>query len=754
MDYANRDIEYLSLRSHLLNGETPICIDTYHASGVTSFVKKRMHEVCISLFDTNIFYIDLSTGKALSELLLTCLVQSEHLNKLQHFADIKWGEYSNSILSAALEGIPYVGPALGRLIERRTAPPLYTGVYPSAMDELLIQFFVKTEYRFLVVIDAIELLPESSFDLLAGLLKARHVHFILIRTEETRQYDKLENYLFEEGIKLSIHIEFDRPQIKLIKELGSLYEVTISTNEACSIISKTEQNIHAIIKEIRNIKNHSLGLELTPWEKATIHILKIWCGPMEEDTLYQIILMSEVFSVNEVETFQSALNMLQDKDIIERSSQGWTLKGRHNPQLQKIVSQISDQLFYKNVVYEFLSRRNNGQSHAELRYRLSRELNCTTSDDAKAYLHQVIICGKEVPQELMEDANLEKGKGGDCLLAGIKFCRERKFEEAFEWINSIPDKEITTDIDAFRATLLNRVRRSEEAEAALLRCLQNNISPAQQNLLSSFLISTYIHMERLADAQAVYEEKKDLFPDDPMHGYLIRNATSAFKEYREDLYTKALNDFYSKHDDFGYYTTLCNQGYALCKAKDYHRALTALEKARDGLEIFPRYNLHIVYNNLGICYFLLDKYQDAYQCLLLALRFSQNSMPRIFSTINLACVEAIMGHTERALERLNAIKREVKEHKLDRVRQKYYINYLLVEAIHGNEVVEGQIMEALAYPDRYFPEQTRAAAHFYQELRSPTKEIIQHEWRELYSPCGLAYWYMDPLKLLSKGIVY
>ena len=165
MDYANRDIEYLSLRSHLLNGETPICIDTYHASGVTSFVKKRMHEVCISLFDTNIFYIDLSTGKALSELLLTCLVQSEHLNKLQHFADIKWGEYSNSILSAALEGIPYVGSALGRLIERRTAPPLYTGVYPSAMDELLIQFFVKTEYRFLVVIDAIELLPESSFDL-------------------------------------------------------------------------------------------------------------------------------------------------------------------------------------------------------------------------------------------------------------------------------------------------------------------------------------------------------------------------------------------------------------------------------------------------------------------------------------------------------------------------------------------------------------------------------------------------------------
>lgn len=753
MEYANRDIEYSSLRDCLLNGAAPIWIYTYHASGVTSFVKKRMHEVCVSLFGENIFYIDASIGKSISELLLTCLVQTEHLDRLQSFADKKWGEHSDSLFSAAMEGIPYVGPAFGRLVERRTAAPIYTGVYPSAMDELLIQFFGKSEHHFLIVIDAVELLAQSSFDLLAKLLKTESVQCILIRTEETLQCDKLENYLFEEGIDLSTHIEFDRPQVKLIKELGALYDITISTDEASAIIFKTQQNIHAIIKEIRNIKKHSHSPAMTPWEKAAVLILQIWGGPIDESTLYQIITMSEVFSINESETFQSTISMLQDKDLIEGGPQGWLLKGRNNPLLQNIVSQISDQLFYKNIVYEFLSRKDSGQSHAELRYRLSRELNCTTPDDAKAYFHQAIICGKEVPQELMDDAHLKKGKRSDCLLAGIKFCRERRFEEAFAWIDSIPDGEITADIDALRATLLNRVRRPKEAEVALLRCLQNNKNPGQQNLLSSFLISTYIHMERLADAQAVYEERKDLFPDGPMHGYLVRNATSAYREYREDLYTQALDDFLADQDDFGYFTTLCNQGNALCKAKDYQHALTVLEEARDGLGMFPRSNLHIVYNDLGICYFLLDKYQDAYQCLLLAQRFGQNTMPWIFSTINLACIEAVMGNTERAVRRLNNIEQTVENHKLDRVRQKFYVNCLLVESLHGNKILEGRIAKTLTYPDRYFPEQTKHAVQYYQKFMNSGKEHIQNDWRDLYSPCGLAYWYMDPLKLLTEGVV-
>lgn len=753
MNYANRDVEYSTLRAYLLNGATPICIHAHHASGVTSFVRKRMQDVCISLFGPNIFYIDASIKKNLSELLLTCLVQSEQLVDLQKFADKKWGEHANSILSSALEGIPYVGPVIGRLVERRTAVPLYTGVYSSAMEELLVHFFRKTEHRSLIVIDAVELLPESSFDLLINLLKDEVVQCLLIQTAESIQYDKLENRLFEEGINLSAQVNFDRPQVKLIKELGTLYDITISNDEALSIISKTKQNIHSIIKEIRSTKIRSSYSTMTSWEKATVIILGIWGGPLEESILYQIITMSEAFSFNQHETFKNTLGMLYEKGFIGNSSQGWVLKGRNDPLVQNIMGKLGEQLFYKNIVYEFLVHSKNGENHAGLRYQLSRELNCTTTTDAKAYLRQSIICGKEVQQDLMEAAHLVKGKSSDCLLAGIKYCRERKFEEAFMWVDTIPEEQITADIDAFRAALLNRIRRSEEAETALLRSLERNRHPAHQNLLSSFLISTYIHMDRLADAQAVYEERKNLFPNDPMHGYLVRNATSAFREYREDLYAQALSDFLSEQDEFGYYTTLCNQGNALCKTNDYQHALTILKEALNGLDVFPRSNLHIVYNDLGICYFLLGKYQNAYQCLLLAQRLGQNSMPRIFSIINLACVEAVLGHTEQALRRLKGIEHEVETHKLNRVRQKYYINCLLVKALHGNRDIGDQISKATAYPDRYFPEKSIYAIRVYKEFMNSNKANIQHNWRDLYSPCGLAYWYMDPLKLLPKGII-
>ncbi len=749
MDYANRDFEYSTLRKYLLNGTTPICIDAYHASGVTSFVKKRMHDVFASLFDSNIFYIHVSTEKLLSEALLIHLVQPTYLDKIQKFVDKKWGEHTTSVWSAALEGIPYMGSVLGRLTEQRVAVPLYTGVYASAMDEIIIQFFEKNNYRFLIVLDAVELLSQSSFDLLTKLLKIETVQCILIRTEENL---KLENYLFENDIDLSACIKFDRPQVKLIKELGALYNITLSTEEASSIIVNTKQNIHEIIKEIRNIKKCAPCLTMTPWEKATIFVLQIWNNPLQENILFQIISDSKVFSLNANETFKETIYTLQYRGFIEKNSQGWILIGRHNPQIQKIVNHISDQLFYKNVVYQFLSRSNNEQSNPELRYKLSKELNCTTSNDAKAYLRQCIICGKEVTQELIHDAQLSKDKTSDCLLAGIKYCRERKYKESFMWINSIPQQEMTSDIEALRAALLNRIRNFEEAEISLLRCLQNSKQPAHQNILGSFLISTYIHMERLKDAQAVYEKMKDLFPRCSTHGYLIRNAISAFSEYHEELYSQALDDFRSEQDDFGYYTTLCNQGYGLCKIKEYHRALVLLEKARNGLETFPQSNYHIIYNNLGICYFLLSRYQEAYQYFYLALQLGQNSMPRIFSTINLACLEAVTGNIECAINRLNSIEYEVENHKLDRVRQKFYINSLFVEFLHGTTNIMERVQKVLEYPDRYFPEQTMHAIRIYENLINCDKKFLKYDWRDLYSPCGLVYWYMDPLKLLSEGV--
>ena len=249
------------------------------------------------------------------------------------------------------------------------------------------------------------------------------------------------------------------------------------------------------------------------------------------------------------------------------------------------------------------------------------------------------------------------------------------------------------------------------------------------------------------------KKMKNLYSNEPMFGYLVRNATSAFSGYSETLYEEALSAFKHEKDEFGYATTLCNQGYALCKNGFPEKGFNILKKAKTHLEKFSKIHRHIIYNNLGICYFLLKEYQSAHHFLLAATKLGRNSMPRIFSEINLACVEAVMGKTDSALSRLGIIEDDIKNHKLDRVRQKYYINRLLVEYLSGNKDLTTLICLANKYTDRYFPEHTKKAVQFYKEYINSNSQPQNDKWQQLYSPCGLVYWYIDPLKLFSKILV-
>ena len=755
MAYANRDSEYSAVKSFLEEEANPIIINAYHASGVTSFVKYKLSNVFSLFFDNRILYIDAASKKSLAEMLFISLICSDYSDRLQRIADKKLGVHDSSLFSAALAGIPYLGPGLARMTEKQTALPIYSGAYPSVMEEFLVPFF--EEYtcngQFLIIIDAAEMLPESSYDLLVRLLRCKKVRIILINEQNSKQYSKLENYLFTHEIDSAARVDFDKPQIKLVKELGQLYKIAVSTDEAKSIINKTGQNIHSIIKSIRELKNVPLLPPLNDAEKAIISILHIWEGPVEESALIEMVAMSALFSINTTEMCKNALNLLTEREIVIYSLKGWEMACHHNPLVQEVILSVADQLLYQNIVYNFLVQKKSGLYNVELRYQLSKKLDCTTSLDARLYLRQLLVSGQEAPSNLIAEAHLSTKKREDCLLAGIKYCRERRYEDAYRWIDSIPQEQITEDTEAFRAVLLNRIRRNNEAEIALRKCLENQRVPKRDNLLGAVLISTYIHMERLSDAQKIYHSMKDSCPNQSMHGYLVRNATSAYRDYQPSLFHQALIDFKHDGDDFGYYTTLCNQGYALFKYGNPESALTILEQAKVGLEKFPAVNLHIIYNDLGLCYLLLDKYQEAYHYLLLSHNLARNNMPHIFATINLACTEAVTGQTKLALERLDSIEPEVRQHPLDRVRQKYFINRLLVEYLSGNREIKYIIDDALRYLDRYDPEHTKKAVRVYLRYIKTQKPPQRHRWKELFSPCGLAYWYMDPLKLLPEGII-
>ena len=488
----------------------------------------------------------------------------------------------------------------------------------------------------------------------------------------------------------------------------------------------------------------------TAYEKAIISILDAWSEPMHKDTLSAILEATDVFSLDPQGSLTVAIDALCENQVIYSTQSGLMLSSRNNPYIAPILDDQTNQLYYKTKIYEFLVRHKDASCNVRLRYELSKDTGRTTRTDARLYLRQLLSTGENIPPELMLEAKIDKGEWKDCLLAAVVYCRARKYEKAFDWLDKIPSEvQINNEWAILRAILLNRLRRSEEAETELLRCLGYKEESYRQNILGAYLISTYIHMEKLPTARAVYENMHRQYAGTHMHGYLLRNATSAFSEYREELYTEALATFEADGDWFGYYTTLCNQGYALCKNGGVEAAIPLLEKAKEGLKDFPETNLHIVYNDLGICYFLSQKYHEARRCLELAKILGENTMPRIFSMINLACVDAVTGKTEDALKELDDIEKEVIDHPLDRVRQKYFINRLLVEYLHGNKNLGILIEHAKAYPDRYYPEHTEKSIQVYVEFSESLEPADTQKWVELFSPCGLAYWYLDPLKIFS-----
>lgn len=754
MSYVNRDAECKKVEESILNSTNNILIKASPASGITTFIKNKMKNFFHNKFkENNVIYINSISNKPLCELLFESIIKSKYLENFQKIANKNFYTSGNSLVISILEGIPYIGPSLKHIFSSNHVPPVYTGAYPTAMEEFFVPFFNEVDCNFLIIIDNIQNLSDCSYDLLLDILQSSKIRCILIEVQQNTQNNKLENYLSTHNLRNIETIYFNRPEIDLIMKLGLSYNMKISCDLARQILEDSNGNINSILSQIRDINRTPQLTTFSEYEKAIILVLYLWKEPLDENRLVKIASSSEVFTFNKETDCKNAISLLKKNEYISEENSKYLITSRNKQDIQKLVNDFPIQLVFKNLIYNFLVENSDDPYSVRLRYNLSKELECTTKEDARIYLNMLLVTGEDISENLIEEIHLNEKCKNDCLLAGIIYCKERNFDEAFRWINFIPQEEIVNEIEAFRVTLLSRVEKSEEAEKALIQYLNNNININHRNFIGSYLISTYIHMERLDDAQEVYKKMKNLYSNEPMFGYLVRNATSAFSGYSETLYEEALSAFKHEKDEFGYATTLCNQGYALCKNGFPEKGFNILQKAKTHLEKFSKIHRHIIYNNLGICYFLLKEYQSAHHFLLAATKLGRNSMPRIFSEINLACVEAVMGKTDSALSRLGIIEDDIKNHKLDRVRQKYYINRLLVEYLSGNKDLTTLICLANKYTDRYFPEHTKKAVQFYKEYINSNSQPQNDKWQQLYSPCGLVYWYIDPLKLFSKIIV-
>ena len=73
-------------------------------------------------------------------------------------------------------------------------------------------------------------------------------------------------------------------------------------------------------------------------------------------------------------------------------------------------------------------------------------------------------------------------------------------------------------------------------------------------------------------------------------------------------------------------------------ARKPSEGLLLLKQAEIGLQQFGPNHLHIIYNDLGVCYLMLGDTKNASKYIALAEKLAYNKMPRLITSINKACL--------------------------------------------------------------------------------------------------------------------
>lgn len=748
-NFANRNKEYNKIRELLdSNGQT-IFIRSGKAIGVTSFLEDKLQPQ-LKQEGYLVLKINADRFSSISDAILDYIIKDEDLyNVMQKCFDRNYGSKGSSIAEKVSLGIPYIGNILSFALKEKTALPIYAGNFSSAIEEILTIFFSTiTNDKIVILIDSAQSINEESYSTINDLIKYNNVKFVLVITEENDNYLKLNNYICVKGIKANEMI-FPQPYAELVVEIGKLFNVAISEKNANQLIDASQKNIHKIISTFNKINYSQL---LTSWDKAIVGILSIFKIGLSKDNLSEIIKDCELFSECHEQSLTTSLSILLSYDIIEGNESRYTLTYSSHPDIIKITESLPSQLIYKNAILKSFNRiKIISKSEAITLYQIADEIEDNSIKKyARLKIKFFLQDGSKIDKRVIANASFDDHNYNDCVVCSIIFARKRQYSLAIKWLEKI-NIDSNINIKTFYGILLSRVREHHQAEIVLTECMTENPNIENKVIIASYLISNYIHQEKLEEAQQLYLNALENYKSAKNIGYLIRNAISAYSGYQKDMYDLALTVFHNSNDMFGYYTTLCNQGYRLIET-DKKEATKKLEESLSYIKLYGENISHIVSNDLGLAYLYSNKYDDAKECFLCVINSEEINMPYIFAKINLSFCNALMGNKEKAHNDITHLKNVVDNHPLDRVRQKYYINKLLIDFICGYNIDNITLKMARKYVDRYYPEKTEKTISYILS-NNKVKNIKTNNIIKFYSPCGLAYWFVNPLKIFPEGFL-
>ena len=777
-DFINRDKELTEFdeivsdegnyRPKLLvyNAESASGI-SYYFKYVISKLRLRKKHIAI--------YIDGSIN-------LTNTVFQQYLNQI----NTKYPEYVNSfhevskpiqsrfskegLFGATLEGIPFAGPLLREFVDQNTSynenklslfngtdyGPVSTEVFAKSLEIL------SNESRVVFFIDNIQEIDNMSFSLIKSTVgqNFKNLSYVVSYSNNV-EHDIVEGFSTRypfTGLYDKYFKSFERPNVHFIYEYGKTKGKNFTYPQAESIFMETKGQIYDIDRLVNDSQNIQSDSMFSPNQLEIINILRVGNQPLRKSDVLKIFKRApENFILDD----NAAENLIEDLiefkvfESFQISNTDYLINLKKSERITFPEIKIANRIRISENIYKYYSMvgdSNWNHSKTEiypLLYRLSKEVR---PDRTKFHALKIVKMSLSMGTEEManlyfeELENYEIDNYNDLLIVSAFLFNSKKYSLLNDLLNrpSLSTYLNKRAIKIIKAITYNRIRRHEDSEGLISELIGDSRSKEEEVSLLIYLISGKLHQNQMAEAYNIYKHGKSKLKKADNYGYLLRNGSSALTSQKaiKEL-KKAHRIFIKKDDKFGAATALNNMGINYHRTGNHRDSKQSFENSLHILENFGSTHLPHLLNNIGIADLFENNLKKSMSSFLKAEKLTEAQMPLIFIGINKAILLFIDDKLEAAFALLDDLENIVVKYEVDRVRQKYYFNRLVLFACYDPSDLEEKINDALRHPLRENPEMT------IKKIEELKKGIDKNKILDYIEPCYLAYWYHNPLKYVS-----
>jgi len=685
---------------------------------------------------------------------------------------------SREISAAITASIPYVGRTLARGIEL-TYPTLAYSAYPSIAAEVFCEFLIElsAKHQVCMFLDNVQELDNWSAQLLSVTVgkayrSIRYVAGVVGRNEG--RASKADEFVLRSrdfGYDVGVQ-EFTKPDVEFIKLYASAHGVEWPQTLCKSIAVATGGDIYKIraAVAVAGGTNADLSSVIDSIPTAGAAILGLLTLAKQDIRRSDILALcmddSAVFLEDEQEIDrildQLSFNRLIRLVPLPDGDQLVSLEPSRQTMKDVLRLSLAETTRQEERLYDYFSRaqsfsgRHSSAEIAPLLYRLAKRVAVEETD---VRLRDIIrlslqMGSRSLAAEFVDRAipAQESDLSLQDYVAKLAFLISVKGFSRVLDMTANPQREEWAQnrfVQIFRGIALNRGRFHAESEQLLASLCETSSSLEELTVLVSYRIVGRIHANDVAGAKLLYLEYKDQLVGASNYGYFLRNGAEVFEASEGvEILTKALTYHKQNQDMFGTATTLCNRGAKLAQTGRPESGLRDVERAHDLLEVFGVQHLGIVIGDLAHCFLYLGLYEQAEASCRKALRYMGKELPRAYTLINLAAVQLLKKDRREALATIESVILDAENAKVDRIRQKVYLNGALVSMFVGapSETVASLCDKALRHPDRRNPQMTKDRIAIIQEFLEKPPHLSSELFFSLYSPCSIFYWYQNPLE--------